>query len=502
MTESVSANEQFAALDLGSNSFHLIVAQQQGDHLQVIDKIKDMVRLASGFTQDNQISEEAKQRALECLERFGQRLRTLPSANVRVVGTNTLRKARKKRSFVLAAEEALGFEIELISGREEARLIYLGAARALEDNHDQRLVVDIGGGSTELILGHNREPKILNSLYVGCVELTERCFPKGELKSAYFKEAIEFARQEFEHLEQAYKQFGWDTVIGTSGTIHAIREVLQTLDQETEITLEGLKALQKHFLEFTNTDQLNLPNISKERAASLPGGLSVLIAIYKTFEIQKMRVADGALREGLLYELVGRGSEEDIRESSVNKLIERYKLDHAHAGRIKETALYFLAQVAKSWELKLPEDNQLLSWSSHVHELGMSISHNQYHKHGEYLIKHMDLSGFSQEQQTRLAFLVRVHRRKFPDQLGELLPDDEVERLTRLAVLLRLSVLLHRNRNVKPLPHIEIIAKNQKLTICFPDSWLQDHPLGLRDLELETKWLKPSGIELILKDIQ
>ena len=484
---------QLAALDLGSNSFHLIVAQDQSDRIQVIDKLKEMVRLADGLDADNNLTESAMQRALECLERFGQRVRSLGTGNVRIVGTNTLRKARNASQFIARAEAALGHQIEIISGREEARLIYLGVSQALADNFDQRLVVDIGGGSTELILGRQFEPQLAESLYIGCVSTAIRYFPDNRITPKAFDAAVTAALRELEPVRRTYIEHGWDTAIGASGTIVATHTILQQIDPLTEyITPDGLIEIRDRLFAFETTDEVTLPGLGSNRAPVYPAGLAVLQALFRGLGIDRMQISDGALREGLLHDLLGRVHRHDVREQTVAALISRFHIDDRHTRRVRETARVLLAQIANDWNLTSPNCALLLSWAADLHELGMDVSHTQYHKHGEYLLQNMDMPGFSRYEQSQLASLVRCHRRKLPLDLPAL----QDQTLLRLAAILRIAVILHRGRSTDPLPHVTAMVSGSGLTLTFPEDWFARHPLTRLDLEQEAELMASMSIEL------
>ena len=483
---SIDSERQLAALDLGSNSFHLLVAQESNGRLQVVDRIKEMVRLADGLSSSKTLSEDVVRRALDCLDRFSQRLRGLDPDDIRVVGTNTLRRASNARQFLDEAERILGKEVEIISGREEARLIYLGVSHALEDTADRRLVVDIGGGSTELILGRRFRAEVMESLHMGCVGMTQRCFTDGKLRAGQFKEAINLARQELEPLEQVYKESGWDIAIGASGTILSVQDILTQMSPDTTtITLEGLKAIKKALVDTRQIDRISLPGLPGERAPVFAGGLSVLYGIFESLGIEEMQATSGALREGLIFDLLGRVNDQDTRETTVRGLVERYHIDPAHARRVRETAIGLLAQAARPWKLTEPTDKLLLGWAADLHEIGMDIAHSQYHKHGGYLLENMDMAGFSRLDQQHLALLVRAHRRKFPVE-----ETDMIRRLRRLSILLRLSVVLHRGRTSDPLPHVSLKVRGNQIKLEFPDGWLARHPLTQLDLAQEAGYLK------------
>ena len=492
--------EQLAALDLGSNSFHMLVVQVANGRIQVLDKLKEMVRLAEGLDAYDELAEPVALRALECLERFGQRLREIPPRNVRVVGTNTLRRANNAGDFIRRVEAALGHTVEIISGREEARLIYLGVCHALEDEHDRRLVIDIGGGSTELILGRRFKPDLMESLFMGCVGVSRTYFADGRIRAAQFQEAVNHAKQELEPIERAYSERGWDTVIGASGTILATQEILRAMNiEQNSITADGLEQIRRVMLQAKSLDTLSLPGLPPERAPVFPGGLAILCAIFDRLGLTRMQVSNGALREGVIYDLLGRAQHQDVRENTVRDLIGRYHIDEKHARRVRETAIGLLAQAAGPWGLTDPIDKLLLAWAAELHEIGMDIAHTQYHKHGGYLLQHMDMPGFSSWDQQQIAALVRAHRRKFPVSEPMFVGPDGV-RITRLATLLRLAAVLHRNRVSRPLPHTDLKVDRHQLCLTLPDSWLRRHPLTRLDLQQEAAFLGSAGLQLSINN--
>jgi exopolyphosphatase/guanosine-5'-triphosphate,3'-diphosphate pyrophosphatase len=487
---------EYAALDLGSNSFHLLVVHAHAGRIQVLDRIKEMVRLAEGLDADDNLIEPVAQRALACLERFGQRLRDLPPENVRVVATNTLRRASNASNFMGRAEAALGHTVEVISGREEARLIYLGVSHALEDHHERRLVVDIGGGSTEIILGTRFEAEHMESLYMGCVGLSRRYFPDGRIRATRFQEAVNHARQELEPLRRGYVQAGWDAAVGASGTIQAAQEVLNHMGRDQGgITLNGLEQIRRSLLQAKDVEQLSLPGLPPERAPVFPGGVAILYATFEALDIERMQATSGALREGVIHDLLGRLQHRDVRESTVRDLLTRYHVDERHAGRVRESALQLMAQAAADWRLTDPDDRLLLGWAADLHEIGMDIAHSQYHRHGGYLLRYMDMPGFSRWEQRQLAALVRAHRRKFPTTEPGF-TGAERTRLIGLAVLLRIAVVLHRNRGTRPLPHVGLIVAEGKLSLTLPSAWLRRHPLTRLDLRQEAEYLAAIPLQL------
>lgn len=489
--------QHVAAIDLGSNSFHMVVARVESGQLKVVDRLRESVRLAGGLAEDKTLTEEARTRALECLERFGQRLHSFPARSVRAVGTNTLRMARASRGFLNAAGDALGHEIEIVSGYEEARLIYLGVAHSLADDGQRRLVMDIGGGSTELIVGEGFDPHTLESLHMGCVSLTQRHFADGEITKKRLARAEIEARVELEPVEHRFRSLGWQRVVGASGTIRAIEQVLrENAWSEFAITAAGLGHLRKALLDAGRLDKLDLPGLGARRAQVLPGGFAILAAAFEALGIERMEAADGALREGVIYDLIGRRREEDVRARSVAALAARYHVDDAQARRVGETAAELLAGIRQGWGLGEDTDERMLRWAAMLHETGLDISHSQYHKHGGYVVTHTDLAGFSREEQRVLALLVRAHRRKFPAALFGELPDGWVVRARRLAVLLRLSVVLHRGRTDTQMPPLRLTAEAAALRLRLPETWLDTHPLVRADLEQEQEYLAAAGYRL------
>ena len=489
-----------AAIDLGSNSFHLIVAQVDGRRLRVIDRLREMVRLAAGLDSNNKLSLEVLDRAGACLERFAQRIRDIPRSQVRVVGTNTLRKAHNSQEFVHRAERILGHRIDVIAGREEARLIYLGVSHSIEDNNEQRLVIDIGGGSTELILGQRFEPQRMESLYMGCVSISQNFFGDGAITAKRFRRAEIACLQELEPIQQHFLDHGWDTAIGTSGTCIAISDAIESRGWSTDgIDTDGLDRLHREMIQAGHVDALNFPSLSNQRLQVFSGGITILRAIFNALDVERIRIANGALREGVIYDLIGRIQDEDVRDRAIAELMDHYRVDKRHANHVALTASALYHQVKQSWHITDDEHKQVLHWASQLHEIGLGIAHSQYHKHGAYLLHHMDLPGFSQGEQRRLAALVRGHRRKFPYREFDNLPDTVRETTLRLCILLRVAVVLHRGRPNTALSNITARATESKLKITPPPDWLDAHPLTVADLVQEAAWLKIADYRLTFK---
>jgi exopolyphosphatase/guanosine-5'-triphosphate,3'-diphosphate pyrophosphatase len=485
-----------AAIDLGSNSFHMIIAELLDGELRIVDRLREMVRLAGGLDEQDNLDEASRQRALDCLQRFGQRLAGFPAGAVRAVGTNTLRRARSE-DFLRQAQQALGHPIEIIAGVEEARLIYLGVAHGMADNDAMRLVVDIGGGSTEVILGRRFQPLELESLYMGCVSFSQRFFADGKITAKAMKKALIAARLEVQGIEREFRDIGWGEAVGASGTIKAVHEVILANGWSEEgITLGALQRLVEALVAAGDIEKLSLNGLKEDRRAVIAGGVSVLLALFEGLCIERMQVSELALREGLLYDMLGRIRHEDVRERTIGLLGSRYQIEPQQAARVEQTALALLCAVALEWSLGDEEARQLLGWAARLHEIGLSIAHNQYHKHGAYLLANCDLLGFSRREQQQLAILVRAHRRKFP--LTELAPLGEVEmrRVRYLVVLLRLAVLLHRSHSDEPLPILSLNGQEEGLTVRFPEGWLEGHPLTQADLEQESAFLEAAKFKL------
>lgn len=491
-------DEMIAAIDLGSNSFHMIVARNLDGQLQLRDRLREMVRLAGGLDGQGNLDEDARTRALDCLHRFGQRLNGFAPGSVRAVGTNTLRRARSP-GFLTEAQAALGHPIEIISGREEARLIYLGVAHGMPDSDGIRLVVDIGGGSTELILGRRFETLELESTPMGCVSYSERFFSNGKVTAKAMQRAVISARLELQDIEAEYRALGWDVAVGASGTIKAVGEVIRAMGWSSEgITLAAMQKLAAELVSAGDVHSLKLAGLKEERLPVLAGGVAVLLAIFESLGVETMQVSDSALREGLLYDLLGRIRHEDVRERTISQLSERYQVERLQAARVARCSQQFCSQVVRDWQLD-GEDNQLLlTWAAQLHEIGLAIAHSGYQKHGAYLLENSDMPGFSSTEQKRLAALVRGHRRKLSSSLFKEFSGEHGEATLRLCILLRLSVLLHRSHSSVELPEIHLKASGSTLQLRFPDDWLTQHPLTAADLTYEMELLQPLRYELVV----
>jgi len=486
-----------AAVDLGSNSFHMVVAQYRDGQLVVIDRLREMVQLAAGLDDDGRLDKEVAARALACLKRFGQRLSDMRADGVRVVGTSALRRARRKESFLERAREALGHPVEIIAGREEARLIYSGVSQSLPAENGNRLVVDIGGGSTELIVGRGAEPLDLESVNLGCVDMSARIFGDGKLSAKRFERAMLSARQQLEPVQENFLKRGWESAAGSSGSVRSILEACKELDPRAAlITRAGLDQLIKVLCDAGRTDAIPLQAVTPERRNVFAGGVAILAAVFAQLKVTQMRWSEGAMREGLLYDMIGRYTDEDARERTVRSMQLRYHVDLPQAARVEQTALRLLAQVQDSWQLPEPFAEQALVWACRLHEIGLDVAHSGYHRHGAYLLENADMPGFAREEQLLLARLVGMHRRKLSlDVVEDLIPPWDSRGLY-LILILRLAVLLHRDRSETPIPEVTLVGRPRTLELRFRVRSFRDHPLTAADLNDEIDYLRAQGLRL------
>ena len=496
MTEQQETPQYLAAVDLGSNSFHMVVARIEDGHVHILDRLKEMVRLGAGLDEHKNLSKESRERALACLERFGERVKDLPKGSVAAVGTNTLRQTKNSRGFLKKAKKALGHPISIIAGREEARLIYLGVSHSLVDEEGKRFVMDIGGGSTELIIGENFEPQHLESLSMGCVSLSRRFFLDGSLKKKNWKKANTAAHLELRPIKRSYRKIGWNSATGASGTIKTVGKVVATLELAPYgITLESLYKIRDLMIEAGTLDDLSLPGLKDDRKPVFAGGLAVLIATFEALKIEKMQVSDGALREGLIYERLGRIQSEDTRLKTVQMVQQRFQVSPKHARRVSKTAHQLFSQCCKKWNFTL-DHAELLHWASSLHEIGLAISHSGYHKHGAYLLDYADLPGFSFEEQDWMSVLVRCHRKKISQKFFASVPDEDYLTALRLSIILRLAALLHRSRKDEKAVIDELNVGDMDMDISFAENELSNHPLLLASLEQQALYLQAVGFEL------
>ena len=486
---------QLAALDIGSNSFHLIVARYEHGELRPSQVLGEKVQLGAGL-KNGHLDAAAIQRGLECLSRFAQVLQSVEPRRLRVVGTNALRQAKNRREFTEPAREILGAPVEVIYGREEARLVYLGVAHTLSDDTAARLVVDIGGGSTEFIIGERFEPRRLESLQLGCVSYTARHFADGRLERREYDRAYDRACVEVSHIRKAFRSKHWQECVGSSGTLQAIEAIVVGEGwSENGITRKSLARLRKQVLAHKRIEDLSFSGLSDARRPVITAGLAITEALFEVLEIEHMRTSRGALREGVLYELLGRLRHEDVRERSINAMQQRYSADAEAAALVARRARMLFEATREAWGLDA-QDGELLERAGLTHEIGMAISHKHFHRHGAYLLRNSDMPGFSQNEQEHLALLVAGHRGKVKRELLDDLAGNEAERLPRMVGIVRLAALFKYVELLEELPDFHLSARRDALALEFPAGWLDQHPLTWQELQQEQRAFERLGLAL------
>ena len=488
-------HDTLAAVDLGSNSFHLQIGRVVDGQIYPLDAVREVVRLGGGLTAEKRIDRATQAAALEAIAKFGERLRGFPRPAVRAVGTNALRIAKNSPQFLREARAALGFPIEVISGREEARLIYLGVAHSMPATEQRRLVVDIGGGSTEFVIGTGLEPQLMESLYMGCVSYSLKYFPDGKIEKSRMKAAELAARQELAGIVRGYRAAGWEEAVGSSGTARSMENILRENGFAAEgITREGLERLRTLLLKSEKADPDRIAGLRANRAPVLPGGVAIMSAVFDEFAIDEMRVSDGALRHGVLYDLLGRVQHRDMREATVAQFMRRYHVDAAQAERVKGLALkiYEALMVGVERDRDDDPDRLMLDWAARLAETGLSIAHAQYHKHSAYMLSNADMPGFSRMEQARLARIVLAHRGKLSK-----IQDAGLEGADwKLVFALRTASLILRSRTDLRLPFLRVAVDAGGFAIDLPQSWLEENPLSAAALESESDHWKAVGMKL------
>jgi exopolyphosphatase/guanosine-5'-triphosphate,3'-diphosphate pyrophosphatase len=492
----IKDGELIAAVDMGSNSYHMVVARVEHGEPRVIDRLRETVRMAAGLRADGTLDAEHRARALNCLARFGQRIAGVPSSRVRAVATNTVRRLASPQTFLTAAEASLGHPVEIVSGREEGRLIFLGASHDLPASRESRLVIDVGGGSTEFIIGRGFAPMHTESVQAGCIASTLRFFPGGKLNRKRWQRANNEIGVLLQQFAEDYRESGWVEAFGSSGTAKAIGSVVQTMRfSDDGITPASLAQLRDALLAQGQIETLKLPGLADDRAPVIAGGVVIFEAAFEALGIERLRVCESSMREGLLWDLLGRAGGSDPRTASIDALASRYGVDRAQARRVESTALMFFDQIARIWKLDA-EAREWLSWSARVHEIGLAIAHSQHHHHGAYILRNADLAGFSRQEQQLLAAIVESHRRKPDKATFSALPQRYRQLGRYITALLRLGVLFRRARRAESLPQMQLAATTQRLRLTVPAAWLDQHPLSEADLEQEQAPLNELGLLL------
>ena len=494
----MARQETLAAVDLGSNSFHLEIGRVVDRQIYPLDAVREVVRLGGGLTADKRIDRGTQAVALEALAKFAERLRGFPRQGVRAVGTNALRVAKNAPQFLREARAVLGFPIEVISGREEARLIYLGVAHSLPVSAQRRLVVDVGGGSTEFIIGTGLEPQLTESLYMGCLSYSLKYFPDGKIDKSRMKAAELAARQELAGIVHAYRATGWEEVVGSSGTARSMENILRENDFAVDgLTRQGLERLRATLIKHEKADPDRIAGLRPNRAPVLPGGLAILSALMEELGIEAMKVAEGALRHGVLYDLLGRVEHRDMRDVTVAQFTRRYHVDAAQADRIRQLSLTIYDALTPGADRSEDADREMLDWAARLAEIGLSIEHAQYHKHSAYVLSNADMPGFSRMEQARLARIVLAHRGKLRKMQDAGLEGAD----WKLVFALRIAALILRSRTDARLPFLRVAADAGGFAIDLPQSWLDENPLSAAALDSEADHWKTVGMRLTVSGL-
>lgn len=495
--------QEFAAIDLGSNSFHMVIARVVDGAMQVLGRLKQRVHLADGLDSNNVLSEEAIQRGLSCLALFAERLQGFSPANVTIVGTHTLRQAINAEDFLQRAADVIPYPIEVISGHEEARLIFMGVEHT-QPEKGRKLVIDIGGGSTELVIGEDFEPKLVESRRMGCVSFANLYFPGGIISKENFNRARLAAVQKLETLAWQYRLMGWQFALGASGTIKAACEVLLAMgEKEKLITPERLEMLYNEVIKHKSFDALSLPGLSDERKGVFVPGLAILCGVFDALAIRELRLSDGALREGVLYEMEGRFRHQDIRSRTAQSLANHYAIDSDQARRVLETTeLLYEQWRAQNTRQANPQLAALLKWAAMLHEVGLTINHSGMQRHSAYILQNTNLPGFNQDQQTLLATLVRYHRKGVKVEDMPRLTLFKRKQFLPLVFLLRLGALLNNQRQATTKPgYLKLQTDDGNWTLTFPRDYFSQNNLVQLDLEREqTYWKDVTGWQLTIQE--
>ncbi len=492
-------SETYAAVDLGSNSFHMLVARREHGELRVLDRIREMVRLGGGLDRKGNLDPQVRQNALTCLARFGQRLRGIPANNLRAVGTQTFRRLKDAQSFLLEVEDALGCPVDIIAGREEARLVYLGVSQWVAGPRQRQLVMDIGGGSTELVIGEGGEPIVLESMQFGCVSVTNRFFKNGKINARRLKKAKRAVAAELQELQTTYRNLGWQLAIGSSGTFRSAAAMCEANGWcKKGVTTQALEQLKRKALSFSTIADIEINGLSERRKPVFIGGLAIMLACFEALDIKEMVVSPFALREGLLQDLLGRLEHRDPRDKAVKALMSRFAVDPEQVARVRRTALDLFDQLSD--EAALDESHRMmLDWATGLHEIGLSLSHVSYQKHSAYLVEASDMAGFSRQEQLFLAALVGFQRRDLPVNYTARIPVRLHTALSLTLLCMRLSWIFCRTREDEAIPKTSLRLDGSTVHLSLSSGWRENHPLTIADLEFEEKALQNTGLQLVIE---
>jgi exopolyphosphatase/guanosine-5'-triphosphate,3'-diphosphate pyrophosphatase len=491
-----SKPDTYAAVDLGSNSFHMLVARREHGELRVLDRIKEMVRLGGGLDNDGNLDPEVRQRALECLSRFGQRLRGIPEKNMRAVGTQSFRRMKDAKAFLLDVEGALECPVEIIAGREEARLVYLGVSQWITGQQQKQLVMDIGGGSTEMIIGVGVDPIEMESMQFGCVSVTNRFFADGKINAKRLKKAHRAVAAELQEIQSVYRKAGWQVAIGSSGTFRSAAIMCELNGWcKKGITLDALQQLRRVALRFRTIDDIQINGLSERRKPVFIGGLAIMLALFKTLSIQQILVSPYALREGLLQDLLGRLEQRDPRDKAVKAFMTRFAVDLAQVERVRKTALDVFDQLAGDPSVG-EAHRRMVGWAADLHETGLNLSHASYQAHSAYLVEASDMAGFSRQEQLFLAALVGFQRREIPATYADKLPARMRRALSICLLCIRLAWIFCRTREDKAIPKFSVELDADTVRLTLPAGWKDKHPLTIADLQFEEQAVQTIGLRL------
>ncbi len=496
----MSAHPLYAVIDLGSNSFHMLITRLVADSVQVVDKVKRKVRLAAGLNSNNELDDTAIKRGLECLSFFAERLQDIPENNIRIVATATLRIAKNADIFIAQANAILGKNITLLSGEQEAKYIYLGVAHT-SCGKPNRLVFDIGGASTEIIAGADFSSKKVISLNIGCVTYLNRYFSDAKLTEHNFSQAIDAAKQQIAPHIADYTKLGWQIVLGGSGTMQALAEILLHHNQPAIINLAFLKKMQTEAIGCQSINQLKIPGLLADRQPVFASGLAILIALFESFAINQLQLSSGAIREGLLYEMLPDMRQITIRQRTVKSLTEKFHIDTEHASRVTETVDALFDYCASNWQLSKDNSYKLLKTACALHEIGLLLEFKRHQQHGCYIIENADLPGFDQADRQLLAALVLCYKADIDIERLRQQSATSFETAKQLLVILRLAVIMCRRRNDDVLPHHNCVVNGQAIEVHLPKLWLNNHPLICDELKQESQHLNSIGFTLVIKAI-
>jgi exopolyphosphatase/guanosine-5'-triphosphate,3'-diphosphate pyrophosphatase len=487
VTASFSQPEQlYAAVDLGSNSFHMVIVRVVAGSVHIIGKVKQKVRLAAGLDENMVLDQVSLERGWKCLETFAERLQDIPLSNIKIVGTATLRLASNADVFIKKAEKILRHKLNVIDGEEEARQIYLGVAYT-SANQGNSLVIDIGGASTEVIVGNDMTPIHLVSMNMGCVTFKERFFFDGNISKENFEQAIKEAKYLLKPVINDFIRFDWQQCLGASGTPQAITEILVTQGINDSIRLDYLQNLKQQCIDCVTIDQLQINGLTESRRAIFPSGLAILIALFEQLNIQEMQISGGALREGLIYGMLDNMQQNDRRLQTVVQYIQHFHIESEHANRVKSIALCLFKQVQDQMMLGKIECEAILMASAMLHEIGLHIEYKLHHQHGAYILSHLPMVGYTQQQRAGIKTLVESHRQEIKLGLFDSFHPEVRQALLVLVRVLRLSCLLSIRRKDNLLADFNLIITEEKWVLTFPQGWLKSHPLIDAELANE-KW--------------